>query len=106
VDEDGDGLCDLCGEALGEGYEHQQGYARENGYGLVDGQGRGALNRAGLNGEFVDEDGDGLCDSPGVAAGQGPGAAQGSGPQFRTERPLEETPMAAPQVGRRSGTRR
>ena len=88
VDEDGDGFCDICGEALGEGHTHEWGYARGNGYGLVDENGEVVQNRYGSNGEFVDEDGDGLCDT------YGEGAAVGNGPQFRTERETEQTPMA------------
>jgi hypothetical protein len=95
VDEDGDGLCDVCGEALGESHTHEWGYARGNGYGLVDENGEVVQNRYSSNGEFVDEDGDGLCDTYGAAAGQG------TGPQFRTEREAEQTPMA-----RRGGSAR
>jgi len=111
VDEDGDGFCDICGEALGESHTHEWGYARGNGYGLVDENGEVVQNRFGSNGEFVDEDGDGLCDVcgglPGEGYGQfvdedgdglcdtyGEGAAAGNGPQFRTEGETEQTPMA------------
>ena len=48
VDEDGDGLCDICGSAAGEGY----------------GAG-GGLGANGAGSQFVDEDGDGLCDLAG-----------------------------------------
>ena len=73
VDEDGDGVCDLCG-AQGEGGYHgrrfgwnqsERPFVDEDGDGVCDnfsqrlgrGFGRGGLNRGG-----IDEDGDGLCD--------------------------------------------
>jgi hypothetical protein len=55
VDEDGDGVCDVCGVTPGEGA-----------------RGMGMWGR-GVNGEceFVDEDGDGVCDVCGLVPGEG-----------------------------------
>jgi hypothetical protein len=60
VDEDSDGVCDVCGQASGEGV--MRGWQLNQG---SDVSGSGAGWRA--NGEqpcddFVDEDGDGICD--------------------------------------------
>lgn len=64
VDEDGDGLCDVCGAAPGEG----QRLAPADGTGNAYGRGQGVRGQA----EFVDEDGDGICDLFGEM-GQGRG---------------------------------
>ena len=90
VDEDGDGLCDVCGSLPGEGEDRMGG--RGFGLGFVDEDGDGVNDRYGTNPEFVDEDGDGLCDTHGVAPGEG--TAQGYGRQFRTDGETEQTPMA------------
>ncbi len=82
VDEDGDGLCDVCGRAPG------QGPVDEDGDGVCDlnatGQGCGMMRRAGANG-FVDEDGDGACDTCGGQPGQGQSAGQGRGMMRRAQ---------------------
>jgi hypothetical protein len=73
VDEDGDGVCDVCGQASGEGLArgwqfNQDGDARGSGTGwrangeqpcddFVDEDGDGVCD------DFVDEDGDGVCDN-------------------------------------------
>ncbi len=60
VDEDGDGLCDLCGGMMGR-------YARQNnglGINFVDEDGDGVCDNCGSL--FVDEDGDGVCDNCGT----------------------------------------
>jgi hypothetical protein len=107
VDEDGDGLCDVCGGLPGEGEKQENGQGRGFGYGFADEDGargqRGAsLNhRDGANPEFVDEDGDGLCDTHGVARGEGEGAAQGYGRSFRTDGESGQASM-----NRRSGSGR
>jgi hypothetical protein len=96
VDEDGDGLCDVCGGVPGEGEPQEN--SRGFGYGFVDEDGvraqRGASvnDRYGTNPEFVDEDGDGLCDTHGVAPGEG--TAQGYGRPFRTDGDTAQAPMA------------
>ena len=98
VDEDGDGVCDVCGGLPGEGEKHENGQGRGFGYGFVDedgarGQrGAGMNERYGTHPEFVDEDGDGLCDTHGVARGEG--TPQGYGRQFRTEGDAAQAPMA------------
>lgn len=94
VDEDGDGVCDLCGGLMGQnGWQgNGQGinFVDEDGDGVCDncgtmnqysrrlnGQGRmmGSLTgQPGLN--FIDEDGDGVCDLMGQGSGQ-------QGMQFR-----------------------
>ena len=98
VDEDGDGLCDVCGGLPGEGYARQEGVARGFGYGFVDENsvrardGVPVKDRYETNPEFVDEDGDGLCDVHGVAPGEG--VAQGYGRRFHAEGETEQAPMA------------
>ncbi|MBN1399520.1 MAG: hypothetical protein JXA74_01710 [Anaerolineae bacterium] len=88
VDEDGDGICDICGES-------REGAAE--GYGLRNGQGRGGFGGLGnpdCDGDCenegagpqrggVDADGDGICDICGESCegldGQGPFGRQGGG---------------------------
>jgi hypothetical protein len=88
VDEDGDGICDICGESCDGAAE---------GYGLRNGQGRGGFGGLGnpdCDGECdnegagfqrggVDEDGDGICDICGESCeglgGQGPLGRRGAG---------------------------
>jgi len=65
VDENGDGVCDLCGATLGTGY----GY--NNGYGFVDEDGDGINDRYASGPAFADEDGDGVCDLNETAPGTG-----------------------------------
>ena len=75
VDEDGDGVCDLCGEAWQE--QMMRGY-RANPDGETLGQGRGrAENGEAMCEDFVDEDGDGVCDDHdenALGTGEGYGA--------------------------------
>ena len=95
VDEDGDGVCDVCGEVPGEsgfgrgmgmwgrGVDVEREFVDEDGDGVCDTcgvtPGEGGLSRGmgmwgrGVNGEreFVDEDGDGVCDTCGVVPGEG-----------------------------------
>lgn len=92
VDENGDGLCDVCGGLPGEGYNQEKGYARGRGYGFVDENNDGVNDRYGTHPEFVDEDGDGLCDTHGVAPGEGTG--QGYGRRLQTGDETEQAPMA------------
>ena len=92
VDEDGDGLCDVCGALPGEGENRANGWDRGFGLGFVDEDGDGINDRYGTQPEFVDEDGDGLCDTHGVAAGEG--AALGYGRRFHTEDDTAQAPMA------------
>lgn len=68
VDEDGDGVCDVCGREAGSGLMHgwryHQGDQRAGQGAFVDENGDGICDN------FVDEDGDGVCDN---RAGQGQG---------------------------------
>jgi hypothetical protein len=57
----------------------------------VDEDNDGVNDRYASNPEFVDEDGDGLCDTHGVAPGEG--TAQGSGRWFRSESKTQQAPM-------------
>jgi hypothetical protein len=76
VDVDGDGVCDVCGEQLGEG----QMRSEQLGEGLVRGpmgldrtverQGLGVNEEAPCD-DFVDADGDGVCDLHGEQLGEG-----------------------------------
>jgi hypothetical protein len=75
VDEDGDGVCDVCGDALGEGY------GLGSGYGFVDADGDGVNDRYASAPGYVDEDGDGVCDARAVAPGEGAGQGRGRGLQ-------------------------
>lgn len=63
VDQDGDGLCDLCGQEPGQG----PGFVDADGDGVCDNYGTGQQQQrgAGQGQNFVDEDGDGLCDACG-----------------------------------------
>ena len=79
VDQDGDGVCDTCGNGAGRG----PGFIDEDGDGMcdnfVDEDGDGICDNAGTGGQgpgFVDEDGDGVCDHLGT--GQ-QGARRGGG---------------------------
>lgn len=94
VDEDGDGVCDLCGgeDLDGDGVCDNCPYGGER---PQDGTGRRAGNRAGKGTgqggpRFVDADGDGVCDhyaaggnrpqdGTGRRAGQGGGKGTGQG---------------------------
>src|SRR6056297_1432327 len=80
VDEDGDGVCDNC---EGEGLAPQDGTGNQYGRNGTDGtvQGRGNGNQAkGANcDEFVDEDGDGVCDN---CEGEGLTPQDGTGNQY------------------------
>lgn len=66
VDDDGDGICDTCGQethlapADGSGSR----YGADGGRGLGQGTPHAANN-------FIDEDGDGICDTCGTASGTG-----------------------------------
>lgn len=56
VDEDNDGVCDICGQEIGSGSMHGWQYHQNN-----QRSGRG---NAGARGDtFVDENGDGVCDN-------------------------------------------
>ena len=60
VDEDGDGVCDICGREIGGGRMRgrmMNGSAADGS--AADGGGRGM-------GSFVDADGDGVCDNLGT----------------------------------------
>jgi hypothetical protein len=59
VDENGDGLCDECGEQVGDGLMLGPRYSQN-----ADPQnlGRGSAFGDGYRDSFVDEDGDGVCD--------------------------------------------
>jgi len=60
VDEDGDGVCDVCGQALGDGLFARW---RNRLVDLLPWQGRGPGTEDGMPcDEYVDEDGDGVCD--------------------------------------------
>jgi hypothetical protein len=61
VDEDGDGICDVCGGSVGEGAMRGPWFNRD---GEAPWQGRGSD-------QFVDEDGDGVCDVCGGSVGEG-----------------------------------
>ncbi len=62
VDEDGDGVCDECGRAVGEGLMRGRRFS--------DGETWMGYGRQ-MNGcSFVDEDGDGVCDDCDAWAGQ------------------------------------
>lgn len=71
VDEDGDGVCDLCGNVPGSGAGAN--FIDEDGDGVCDNYGTG------VGTGFVDEDGDGVCDNCGSALGQRSGGNGGSG---------------------------
>ena len=99
VDEDGDGVCDVCGNVPGSGVGYQNGngargsnFVDEDGDGVCDvcgnvpGSGMGNQNGYGARGSnFIDEDGDGICDTCGTAPADGTGnqygrqAGQGGG---------------------------
>jgi hypothetical protein len=60
VDEDGDGVCDVCGQALGSGFLSRWQSRLAD---LLPWQGRGPRVEDGMPcDEYVDEDGDGVCD--------------------------------------------
>jgi hypothetical protein len=86
VDEDGDGVCDNCGAGSGQG-PHGPGYGNGAGQNFVDEDGDGVCDNCGQgNGpmaNFVDANGDGVCDNMGQNAGQGRGQGQGLGGGFR-----------------------
>lgn len=71
VDEDGDGVCDTCGNVPGSSAGNQYGQAN-GGSAFVDEDGDGVCDN------FIDEDGDGLCDLGG-GTGTGTGSGYGSG---------------------------
>lgn len=72
VDEDGDGVCDLCGNVPGSG--EGANFIDEDGDGVCDNYGTGEGTG------FVDEDGDGVCDNCGsVIGGQAGGYRTGEG---------------------------
>jgi len=80
VDEDGDGVCDNCD---GEGLAPQDGTGNQYGRNGVDRTVRGRNNvnqdkRANCD-EFVDEDGDGVCDN---YDGEGLAPQDGTGNQY------------------------
>ena len=93
IDEDGDGICDTCGNVPGTGIGNHYGqgavggnFVDLDGDGICDnctplapadgtgnqfGRGNGRNGAAGSN--FVDEDGDGICDTCGNVPGTGAG---------------------------------
>ena len=80
VDADGDGVCDLHGEQIGEGQMRGEQLGEQLGEGQVRGpmgwnrsfeqQGLGANEEAPCD-DFVDADGDGMCDLHGEQLGEG-----------------------------------
>lgn len=71
IDEDGDGICDNCGNGDGFVDEDRDGIcdnwdAAGRGYGRRIGRGRGS--------RFIDEDGDGICDNWDAETGRGNGS--------------------------------
>lgn len=89
VDDNGDGLCDECGEELGDGLMLGPRYGQSAD---PQGVGRGEAHRDsfvdedgdGVCDDFVDVDGDGVCDECGMAyAGEerGPRYVQNGDPQ-------------------------
>ena len=88
LDEDGDGVCDVCGEQAGEGV--MRGW-RYNQGGETEWSGRrGPAGGEIPCDEFVDEDGDGVCDLCGGAEGapmRGPGTDQRVQPQWQVHGP-------------------
>jgi hypothetical protein len=61
VDEDGDGVCDICGQELGDGF--QRGWRfNQDGEEQWGGRGPWADGEHPCDG-FVDQDGDGVCDN-------------------------------------------
>lgn len=91
IDEDGDGVCDTCGNVPGTGMGNQHGngtmgsnFVDEDGDGVCDicgsvpGTGMGSQSGSGMMGSnFVDLDGDGVCDSCGTAPADGTGNQHG-----------------------------
>ena len=91
IDEDGDGVCDTCGNVPGTGMGNQHGtgamgsnFVDEDGDGVCDtcgsvpGTGMGSQHGNGMMGSnFVDLDGDGVCDSCGTAPADGTGNQHG-----------------------------
>ena len=80
VDADGDGVCDNCGQGLGNSNAPGRNFVDANGDGVCDncaangGQGpRGPRNGNGGGANFVDADGDGVCDNMGQNASRGGG---------------------------------
>lgn len=84
VDADGDGVCDNCGQGLGNPNAPRPNFVDEDGDGVCDncaagGQGRrGPRAGYGSGANFVDEDGDGVCDN----CGQGLGNPNAPRPNF------------------------
>ncbi|WP_322199044.1 hypothetical protein [Acutalibacter intestini] len=83
VDADGDGICDNCDFAHGQGWGGN--FVDQDGDGVCDnfanGQGCGQGNGlgAGCGGNFVDQDNDGVCDNFGSGQGRGYGRGNGQG---------------------------
>jgi len=79
VDEDGDGVCDNCD---GEGLAPQDGTGNQYGRNedrAVRGRGTGNQGKGAYCDEFVDEDGDGVCDN---CDGEGLAPQDGTGNQY------------------------
>jgi len=90
VDEDGDGVCDNCD---GEGLAPQDGTGNQNGRTDVNVAGRtkgvGYQGNSKSCDEFVDEDGDGVCDNcdgEGLAPQDGTGNQKGRDTMDRAQR--------------------
>ena len=80
-DEDGNGLCDWCGLGCGSGWRgggHRgQNFVDADGDGVCDNLGTGR-GQGGQGQNFVDADGDGVCDRYGMGQGRR-GAGNGQG---------------------------
>ncbi len=107
VDEDGDGVCDVCGQQAGDGFKHGWQHRQSNqsagcdgtgtcGDGFVDENGDGVCDR------FVDEDGDGVCDHH-LADGQGQGNQNGCGMHSQGRQPAQGGHSSTRGMGSRVG---
>ncbi len=87
VDADSDGVCDNCGQGMGNPNAPRRNFVDEDGDGVCDNCGAGGGQGPhgpgygnGMGQNFVDEDGDGVCDNCGAGGGQGPhGPVYGNG---------------------------
>ncbi len=71
MDENGDGICDICGACAG--------FVDENGDGICDNWNTNAGVGCGCGAGFVDENGDGICDNWSATAGTGCGYGRRNG---------------------------
>lgn len=106
VDEDGNGVCDNFVDGDGDGVCDNQpqgghgphgpnnndaqggGYVHGHGQGLTHGwyQDQNLAEKAGPGTNWIDEDGDGVCDNAGDGAGDGDGVCDGSGSEATPNR--------------------